>query len=97
VISQRLVQRADGAGRTAAIEAMVVTGRIADLIIDPDGAGDSIDEQIADGDYHGMQTFDQSLLRLVQSGDISVRAAMGAASNPHDLRVALEAAGISVS
>jgi twitching motility protein PilT len=96
VISQRLVPLASGSGRAAAIEAMVVTGRISDRIIDPDSAGDSIEQQIADGDYHGMQTFDQSLFTLVKNGDISLRSAMAAASNPHDFRVALEVAGIVV-
>ncbi len=79
-------------GRAAAIEAMVVTGRIADRIIDPDGPGDSIEEQIADGDYHGMQTFDQSLFGLVKNGEVSLNTALAAATNPHDFRVALQSA-----
>jgi twitching motility protein PilT len=90
VISQRLVQLASGHGRTAAIEVMIVTGRIADRIIDPDSPGDSIKEIIADGDYHGMQTFDQSLVALVRAGAITLDVALAAASNPHDLKVALQ-------
>ncbi len=93
VISQRLVPLATGQGRAAAIEVMVVTGRIADRIIDPDSPGDSIEEMIADGQYHGMQTFDQSLLALVLAGRITLQTAMTAASNPHDLKVALQTAG----
>ena len=94
VISQRLVPLADGSGRTPAVESMVVTGRIADRIIDPSVSGDSIEQQIADGDYHGMQTFDQSLFRLVQRGVVSLRDAMATATSPHDFRVALETAGV---
>ncbi len=94
VISQRLVPRADGAGRAVAIEAMLVTGRIADRIIDPDSPGDSIEEQMSDGDYHGMQTFDQSLFGLVKNGEVSLNTAIAAATNSHDFRVALETAGI---
>jgi len=94
VISQRLVATADGGGRVAAIEVMIVTGRIADRIIDPDSPGESIESQIADGDYHGMQTFDQSLFTLVKNGSISLQSAMAAASNQHDFRVALEMAGV---
>lgn len=90
VISQRLVQLADGQGRAAAIEAMVVTGRIADRIIDPASPGDTIEEQIADGEYLGMQTFDQSLLQLLGAGRISLQTALAAATNPHDLQVALQ-------
>jgi len=94
VISQRLVPLASGEGRAAAIEAMVVTGRIADKIIEPAASGDSIEEQISDGEYLGMQTFDQSLFGLVKSGTISLRSALAASTNPHDLRVALETAGV---
>ena len=94
VISQRLVPLASGDGRAAAIEAMVVTGRIADKIIEPAAGGDSIEKQIEDGEYLGMQTFDQSLFGLVKRGTISLRAAMAASTNPHDLRVALETAGV---
>jgi twitching motility protein PilT len=90
VISQRLVPLASGQGRAAAIETMVVTGRIADRIVDPDSPGDSIEEMIADGEYHGMQTFDQSLVALVRSGTITLETAMAAASNAHDLTVTLQ-------
>ncbi|HET9077869.1 MAG TPA: PilT/PilU family type 4a pilus ATPase [Acidimicrobiales bacterium] len=94
VISQRLVPLADGRGRVAAIEAMVVTGRIADRIVDPDSPGETIEEQIANGDYHGMRTFDQSLLELLAQGRITLQTAMSAASNRHDLAVALQTAGV---
>jgi twitching motility protein PilT len=95
VISQRLVPHSSGEGRVPAIEAMVVTGRIADRIVDPAGTpGETIEELIGDGEYHGMQTFDQSLFSLFKEGDVSLRAAMAAATNPHDFRVALEAAGL---
>jgi twitching motility protein PilT len=93
VISQRLVPLASGQGRAAALEVMVATGRIADRIIDPDSPGDSIEEQIADGEYHGMQTFDQGLVALVRAGRITLQTALAAASHPHDLTVALQAAG----
>jgi twitching motility protein PilT len=95
VISQRLVPHSSGEGRVPAVEAMVVTGRIADRIIDPTGAGaETIEELIADGEYHGMQTFDQSLFGLFKSGEVTLRAALAAATNAHDLRVALQAAGL---
>jgi len=95
VISQRLVPRADGVGRCAAVEAMVMTGRISDRILELNGgSGESIEEIIADGEYHGMVTFDQSLFSLFKSGEISLRAALQAATNPHDFRVALQTAGL---
>jgi twitching motility protein PilT len=94
VVSQRLVPRADGEGRVPAIEAMVVTGTIADRIIDPGPHNETIEDLIADGEYHGMQTFDQSLFHLYKSGLVTLRAALGAATNPHDFRLALQNAGL---
>jgi twitching motility protein PilT len=95
VVGQRLVPHASGEGRVPAVEAMIVTGRIADRIVDPSGVGgESIEELIADGEYHGMQTFDQSLFSLFKSGEVTLRAALAAATNPHDFRVALQTAGL---
>ena len=95
VVSQRLVARADGVGRVVAVEAMVMTGRISDRILDPNGgSGETIEDVIADGEYHGMVTFDQSLFNLFKAGEISLRAALQAATNPHDFRVALQTAGL---
>jgi twitching motility protein PilT len=95
VISQRLVQRANGQGRIPAIEVLVNTGRISDRIIDPTASdGESIADLIAEGDYNGMQTFDHSLFSLFKSGEISLRSALAATTNPHDFRVALQTAGI---
>jgi twitching motility protein PilT len=95
VISQRLVPHSSGEGRVPAIEVMVVTGRIADRITDPSSNGkETLEELIADGEYHGMQTFDQSLFSLFKSGEITLRSALAAATNPHDFRVALQSAGL---
>jgi twitching motility protein PilT len=49
-----------------------------------------IDEIIADGEYYGMQTFDQSLLSLYKQGKIDLREALSASSRPHDLRLMIE-------
>ena len=92
-ICQRLVQTADGRGRVAALEVMVVNGRIQNCIIDP-GRGGDMHEIIADGEYYGMQTFDQSLAKLYEQGKIDMRGAMTAASNPHDLKVMLQSRGL---
>ncbi|HEX2849300.1 MAG TPA: PilT/PilU family type 4a pilus ATPase [Acidimicrobiales bacterium] len=91
-ICQRLVATADGLGRVAALEVMVANGRIQQCIVEP-GKGD-MHEIIADGEYYGMQTFDQSLARLYEQGKIDMRGAMTAASNPHDLKVMLQQRGL---
>jgi twitching motility protein PilT len=89
IVCQRLVPRAGGGGRVAALEIMVVTGRIQQCIIDPESTGE-MTEMIADGSFYGMQTFDQSLAKLFEAGTIDLRGAMTAASNPHDLRLMLQ-------
>ncbi|MGH9151436.1 MAG: type IV pilus twitching motility protein PilT [Acidimicrobiales bacterium] len=92
-ICQRLVPTADGNGRVPALEVMVVNGRIQQCIVDPQRTGD-IHEIVADGEYYGMQTFDQSLVKLYQAGSIDLRGAMMTASHPHDLKVMLQQQGL---
>ncbi|MGA2519548.1 MAG: PilT/PilU family type 4a pilus ATPase [Acidimicrobiales bacterium] len=91
-IGQRLVARSDGNGRVPALEVMVVNGRVQQAIADPQMTSE-INQIMADGEYYGMQTFDQSLVQLVVSGQLDAQHAIKAASNPHDLRVMLERAG----
>jgi twitching motility protein PilT len=92
-ICQRLVPRSSGGGRVAALEVMVVNGRLQQCIIDPNKTSD-IHEIVADGEYYGMQTFDQALVRLYEQGAIDLRDAMMTASNPHDLKVMLQRKGL---
>ena len=72
---------------------MVVNGRIQQAIADPLLTGD-INQIITDGEYYGMQTFDQALGQLVVKGELDLQAALNAASNPHDLKVMLERMGV---
>jgi twitching motility protein PilT len=94
VISQRLVPKAGG-GRIPAVEVMINNGRIADRVQDPSRTSE-IHEIIADGDFYGMQTFDQSLLGLVRAGSVTVEDALMASSQPHDFSLMLEQAGLKV-
>ena len=90
VISQRLVRTADGAGRVPACEVLVTTGRAKDMILNHEETG-RLHEVIREGDYYGMQTFDQSLFAHVTSGRVSLAAAMEVASSPHDFKLMLDA------
>jgi twitching motility protein PilT len=91
-VGQRLVPRADGQGRVAVCEVMVVTGRVQDLILNPAETG-RITEVIAEGEYYGMQTFDQALLKHVMAGNIAEELALEVASSPHDFKLMLQAGG----
>ncbi len=90
IISQRLVRTADGEGRVPACEVLVSTGRAKDMILNADETG-RLSEVIRDGDFYGMQTFDQSLFDHVTAGRVSLAAAMQAASSPHDFKLMLDA------
>lgn len=93
VISQRLVSRADGQGRLAAVEVMLSTARIRDCIAEEPKTRE-IHDAIAQGySTYGMQTFDQSLMDLFRKGMITYEEALRNASNPDDF--ALKVSGIS--
>ena len=92
-ICQRLVTRADGSGRVPAVEVMVVNGRIQQAILDPIQTSE-IDQIMIEGQYYGMQSFDQALADLLEQEVIDLREAMSSASNPHDLKVMLERKGL---
>jgi twitching motility protein PilT len=89
VISQRLLPKVDG-GRVAAVEVMVNTARVADLV--REGRTDEITEAIEDGDYHHMQSFSQHLVQLVLDGLVEEEVAANAASNRHDFEIAVQQA-----
>jgi twitching motility protein PilT len=95
VICQRLVPSVQG-GRVPVFEVMVNNGRVADRIIDRSQTSE-LRDVIADGEFYGMQTFDQHLLSLVRSGVVSVERAFEVASNPHDIRLMFEQARIEVA
>jgi twitching motility protein PilT len=92
VISQRLVRTADGHGRVACCEILRSTGRVKDMIMNPEETG-RLQEVIAEGGFYGMQTFDQALLAHVQAERITMEEAIKAATNPHDFKLLVAAGG----
>jgi twitching motility protein PilT len=88
IVSQRLVPRADEKGRVPAVEVLIATGRVYDRIVDP-SATVEIHDVIAEGEYYGMQTFDQALVHLVRDGLVAEEDARRASTNPHDFVLAL--------
>jgi twitching motility protein PilT len=90
VVSQRLLPRIDG-GRVAAVEVMLNTARIADLIRDPEKT-EQITEALEDGSFYNMQSFSQHLVRLVLAEEIDFETAAAAATNRHDFEIAVQQA-----
>src|SRR3712207_6195641 len=92
VISMRLMRSATGVGRVPSAEIMISTGLIRDYIINEEKTS-QIRDAIAEGtSQYGMQTFDQSLFSLHQSGLITLEEALRGSSNPDEFR--LRVAGI---
>lgn len=92
-ISQRLLPTPDGKGRRAAVEVLLNTPLMADLI--QRGEIHEIKELMRKSSDHGMQTFDQSLFDLLQEGAITIEEAMRNADSVNDLRlrIKLDASG----
>ena len=91
VISQRLVPGANG-GRVAVCEILRMTGRVRDMIADPEQTG-QLGEAISSGAYYGMQTFDQALFHHVKAGRVDREEALKVASSPHDFKLLLQSDG----
>ena len=95
VISQRLCRRKDG-GRVAAVEIMLQSPRIKQLILKSrqDEIGQAIVES---GESSGMQTLDRDLLRLFSEGVITKENALMASSKPNDLAILIQQAHAKIT
>lgn len=92
IISMRLIPRADGKGRVPAVEILINTATIRSCIEEPDKTK-NIHDYIAGGvSQYGMQTFDQSLMRLYEKELITYAEAINIATNPDDF--ALKVKGV---
>ncbi len=85
IISQRLIPREGGVGRVAAMEILLNTPLIADLIFK--GEVGQIKEIMSKSTRLGMQTFDQALFYLYEEGTISYEEAMRNADSKNELRL----------
>ena len=95
VVSQRLVPRADGKGRMAALEVMRLTKRIQELVEDEARVREIPDAVAQGAASYGMQTFDQALMYLLQKRYVTYEDALKNSDNPDDF--ALRVSGVSSS
>ena len=91
LISQRLIPTVSGNGRVAAIEIMINTPLMADLIFK--GNVHDMKELIAKSNELGMQTFDQALFNLYEDGQIKYEDALRNADSVNDLRLRIKLEG----
>jgi twitching motility protein PilT len=95
VVSQQLLPRADGKGRVAAREIMVVTPAISNLI--REGKTHQIYSAIDTGAKFGMVSMDSALLELVREKAITAEVAISKSSHPESLRARIGGTGIGLS
>jgi twitching motility protein PilU len=91
MVSQRLIAKKDGKGRVAAVEVMLNSPLISDLIFK--GEVGEIKEIMKKSRELGMQTFDQSLFELYEAGKISYEDALRNADSLNDLRLHIKLHG----
>ncbi|MFA5355072.1 MAG: type IV pilus twitching motility protein PilT, partial [Thermodesulfovibrionales bacterium] len=93
-VSQRLVKKSDGSGRTAVIEVMINTPTIKKLI--EEGQSGKIDKMIAESaELYRMQTMNQHLIQLVLKGVLTLDDALSVSNNPNDLRIMFQTRGMA--
>jgi twitching motility protein PilT len=89
IISQRLLPRADGTGRVAAIEILKATSRTKEYIERGETEGKSLLDAMEQGDMEGMQSFDGDIEKLVRSGIVTKADGLAYASNQGNLLLRL--------
>jgi twitching motility protein PilT len=92
VISQRLLPRAGGRGRVAAVEILVVNSRVRKHILEDDAL--RLEEEMTVGELYGMQTFDQSLVQLYRNGLVASDDAIAHANSASEMRFSLDRADL---
>ncbi len=92
VCSQRLIPGTHG-GMALNTEVLINTARIEDLVVEGLSVSE-VHKAIREGDFYGMQSFDQSLLELVKAGKVAEAEALGYASSANDFRLSLQQAGV---
>jgi twitching motility protein PilT len=95
IVSQRLLPRADGSGRVAAVEILKATPRTREYIEQGESEGKNMLEAMNDGELEGMQHFDQVIERMIRSGAITQEIGLAFATNPSNLLLRLSGLGTS--
>ena len=89
IISQRLLPRADGSGRVAAMEILKATSRTKEYIERGESEGKSLMDAMAQGEMEGMQTFDGEIEKLVRAGIVTKEDGLAYSSNQGNLLLKL--------
>jgi twitching motility protein PilT len=93
IISQRLLPRADGRGRVAAIEILKATSRTREYIERGETEGKSLLDAMEQGEVEGMQTFDSVIEGMIRAGTVTKEDGLAYASNYGNLLLRLSDLG----
>jgi twitching motility protein PilT len=93
IVSQRLLPRADGGGRVAAMEILKATSRTREYIERGESEGKSLMDAMDQGEVEGMQTFDTVIEKMIRAGTVSRDDGLAYASNYGNLLLKLSDLG----
>ncbi len=85
VVSLRLIKTKEGQQMMPAVELLINTPTVRDLI--EQGKTRELPKALSEGAYYGTMTFNQSLIRLFEAGNISLEDALAASDNPDELKL----------
>jgi twitching motility protein PilU len=88
IVSQRLLPRQEGRGRVAAVELLLNSPLVADLVFK--GEVSELKELMKRSREQGMQTFDQALFDLYEANLVTFEDALRNADSVNDLRLAIK-------
>ncbi|HYH85717.1 MAG TPA: PilT/PilU family type 4a pilus ATPase [Pyrinomonadaceae bacterium] len=95
IVSQRLVPRADGHGRLAAVEILKSTPRTREYVSEGESEGKVLLDAMRDGKLDGMQDFDSVIKEMIEGETVTLEDGLSFATNPNNLLLALR--GMSAS
>jgi twitching motility protein PilT len=85
VVSLRLIKNKEGNGMVPAVEMLINTPTVRELI--ESGQTRMLPKALAEGGYYGTMTFNQSLIRLFEAGNIALEDALASSDNPDELKM----------
>lgn len=94
IVSQRLIPRADGAGRVPAVEILKSTPRTREYLSSGESQGKTLLDAMRDGRLDGMQDFDTVIKSFIERKVVTLEDGLAFSTNPHNLQLALK--GVSV-
>src|SRR5207237_9242691 len=95
VVAQRLIPRADGGGRVAAVEVLRSTPRTREYVNAGESDGKTLLDAMGDGKLDGMQDFDSVIKGMIETETVTLEDGLSFATNPNNLQLALK--GMSAS